>query len=282
MNKKIFFLVFLPALFYGHLLMARDYRPQELPVFLDTLQRHFRTLGWDDLDPGKIPWESHRVSHLGKPLFFTTFGEAQKNTTVFLAGVHGNESPSVYMTLRLAQHLTQNPQVYKNSFIVIAPLVNPDGFFAKPQKRTNARGVDINRNFPTQDWRKGKKDQYFPGPWASSENETKFQIALFQRFKPEKIVSIHAPFGCYDYDGPSSDLDDFVQWLKKSSRENNFPLRRYRVFPGSLGNYAGVERKISTLTLELPSSIPQNGPAYFDQFRNTLIEILHQYPNGKH
>ena len=279
--KKIFLLAFLLPFFYVDISMAIDNRPKAFQDYLLALKGHFEGLGWNELAPEEIAWEYHRTSHLGRPLFFTTFGKNPENTTIFLGGVHGNESSAVYVTLRLAQYLKQNPGVYENSFIVVAPLVNPDGFLARPQKRTNARGVDINRNFPTRDWQKNRRDQYYPGPAANSENETKFQIALFQRFRPKKIVSIHAPFGRYDYDGPSSDLDDFVEWLKKSSRENNFPLRRYRVFPGSLGNYAGVERKIPTLTLELSSSIPKNGRIYFDQFRNTLIEILHQYPMEK-
>ena len=276
--KKPFFWIFLISVAWAGSAGASDGHSADFQQYLMTLKERFERLGWNDLRPEKIPWEYHRTSHLGRPLFFATFGEKQKNTTIFLGGVHGNESSSVYVALRLAQYLHENREIHAKSFIVVAPLVNPDGFLAQPQRRTNARGVDINRNFPTRDWKRGNKGPYYSGPTASSENETKFQIALFQRFRPEKIVSIHAPLGRYDYDGPSSDLDEFIEWLERSSRENNFPLRRYRVFPGSLGNYAGMERKIPTLTLELPSSHPQSGQVYFEQFRKTLIEILHFNP----
>ena len=103
--------------------------------------------------------------------------------------------------------------------IIVAPLINPDGFFSKPQKRTNGRGVDVNRNFPTKDWKQGKKDRYYSGPDANSESETKFQIALINRFKPTHIISIHSPLGCYDYDGPSSDFDSIVIWIKRSAEK---------------------------------------------------------------
>ena len=58
----------------------------------------------------------------------------------------------------------------KDKKIVIAPLVNPDGFFSKPPKRTNSRGVDINRNFPTRDWRQSKRDKFYTGPSPNSES----------------------------------------------------------------------------------------------------------------
>ncbi len=273
--------MFLLIIFFPSIIIAHDSRTQEFQGFLKDLKKQFVKLDWNDLAPEEIAWEYHRSSSLERPLFFTHFGDHPTNTTIFLGGVHGDECSSVYVSLKLAQHLKAHPEISKKNYIVVAPLVNPDGFFANPQTRTNARGVDINRNFPTRDWRNGAKGRYYPGPRASSENETKFQIALFHRFRPVKIVSIHSPLGRYDYDGPSSDLDDFVQWLKKSSGENHFPLRRYRVFPGSLGNYAGMERKIHTLTLELPSSIPKSGPDCFDQFRKTLVEILDQRPSGR-
>jgi protein MpaA len=193
---------------------------------------------------------------------------------LFLVAVHGDESPSVYVLFRLAQFLKKNQQFYLDKTIVIAPLVNPDGFFSRPQRRTNGRGVDVNRNFPTKDWKRGKKDRYYSGAHANSESETKFQIALINRFRPTHIISIHSPLGCYDYDGPSSNFDTIVIWMKKVSRENGLPFRRYQVFPGSLGNYAGMERNIHTLTLELPSSVPQKGAEYFDQFKNMFLDIL--------
>jgi hypothetical protein len=66
--------------------------------------------------------------------------------------------------------------------------------------------------------------------------------------------------------------------MKRVSKENNLPFRRYHVYPGSLGNYAGMQRKIHTLTLELPSSDPKKGPEYFDQFKRMFLDILELNP----
>jgi len=255
-----------------------DDKPGEFPKFASELKKHFENLGWKDLVIEKSDWEYHRKSGGNRPLMFGAFGNRPEKVALFLGGVHGDENPSVYILFRLAQFLKKNPDLYSNKTIVIAPLVNPDGFLSKPQKRTNSAGVDVNRNFPTRDWKQSRKDRYYSGPRANSENETKFQIALMNRFKPSHIISIHSPLGCNDYDGPSSDLDSLVVWLKKVSKENGLPFRRYQVFPGSLGNYAGMERRIHTLTLELPSSEPLKGPEYFDQFKRMFLDILDLNP----
>ena len=95
--------------------------------------------------------------------------------------------------------------------VIVAPLVAPDSFLKKYPSRTNARGVDVNRNFPTKDWkadairlwktRYGSAKRRFPGKVAKSEQETYFQINLINRYKPQKIISVHAPLTIIDYDG---------------------------------------------------------------------------------
>ncbi len=274
--QGLFFLAVLFLILSAQPSAGYDRNTKDFKDFASDLKRHFEKMGWNDLQPEKVDWVYYRKSLLKRPLIFASFGEESKDVTIFMGGVHGNEKPSVYIMFRIAELLKENPDLYKNRTIVIAPVVNPDGFFKAPQTRTNARGVDINRNFPTRDWRTNKKDRYYPGPAANSENETRFQVALINRYKPSKIISVHSPLGCYDYDGPSSDLDAMVVWLKKMSRDNGMPLRRYKVYPGSLGNYAGVERKIHTMTLELPSSSPEQGAKYFEQFKKTLIDVLNQ------
>jgi len=91
----------------------------------------------------------------------------------------------------------------------------------------NAHGVDCNRNFDTQDWkkealsswkRKFKSDKRrFPGYKPDSEPETLFQKALIEKVKPAKIISIHSPLNVLDYDGPDHlKLDRFdEQYVNK-------------------------------------------------------------------
>jgi protein MpaA len=261
---------------------ASDASTKEFQAFLKELKKRFAEYGWTDLKPQDVPWEYHRTTSQGRPLFFADFGDNTQNCTLLIAGVHGDEIPTIYVLFKLADHLKENPDAYKGRHLVVAPLINPDGFLASPPTRVNSKGVDLNRNFPTRDWRKAAMKQwkangnkrYYPGQRAGSENETRFQTALIQRFKPQKILSLHSPLNFYDYDGPSIGLNDFEKWLEKISRETNHPMKKLGVYPGSLGNYAGLEKDIFVVTLELPSSDPRMGEPYYSKFRSALSKFV--------
>ncbi|HOC58967.1 MAG TPA: M14 family murein peptide amidase A [Smithellaceae bacterium] len=217
-------------------------------------------------------------------MIFAQFGRSSGDCILFFGGVHGDELPTVYLMLKLARFLREHPEVVRDKCIVIAPLVNPDGYFASKPTRVNANGVDLNRNFPTKDWnsdahrrwvaRSKKNPRYYPGVFAASEQETLFQIALIRRFKPQKILSVHSPLNFFDYDGPSADLDSFEKWMEKICKEANHPLKKFGYFPGSLGNYTGHERNIFTLTLELPTSDPKLGGEYFRKFQPAFLKFI--------
>ena len=66
----------------------------------------------------------------------------------------------------------------------MASAVSPDGLAALT--RTNARGVDVNRNFDTRNRKPGRRH----GPRALSEPETRFVAELIGRFRPAAIVAI--------------------------------------------------------------------------------------------
>jgi len=263
---------------------AADPPSKELRQFVATLDQQNVRYGWKDIQCGGIPWEFHRRTQNHHPLIFAHFGKPSGDCILFLGGVHGDELPTVYLMFKLAQYIQDNPKVVQNKCIVIAPLVNPDGYFASSPTRVNATGVDLNRNFPTRRWQpdahrqwlaKGKKNRrYYPGPKAGSEQETLFQVALIKRFKPQKILSAHSPLNFFDYDGPSSDLNSFEQWMEKISKEANHPLKKFGYYPGSLGNYAGHERNIFTLTLELPTSDPKLGGEYFRKFQPAFLKFI--------
>jgi murein peptide amidase A len=264
---------------------------KELKNFLTLLDKQCKNYGWKDLRLEGIPWEYYRTSSQKKPLIFAVFGGYKNNCILFLGGVHGDELPTIYLLLKFANHIKDNPDFFKDKCIIIAPLINPDGFFANPPSRINAGGIDLNRNFPTRDWhalawkqweRKSHKNKrYYPGRKPGSEQETLFQMALIKRFKPQKILTIHSPLGFYDFDGPSSDLDSFERWIEKVSKETKHPMKKFGYFPGSLGNYAGHERNIFTLTLELPSSAPNRGIEFFNKFQPAIVKFFDLQVFGK-
>lgn len=172
-------------------------------------------------------------------------GKDEVKTILYLGVFHGNEPQGKDLLEKFLEYLTLNPDIYKGIKILIMPLVNPDGFSLK--KRTNARGVDINRNFPTSDWRKTyTMERYKPGK-RLPEPETRTIISILKQNSPDVIISIHSPHRCINYDGPAKDLADLM------ARYNHYPVKPtmgYRT-PGSFGTYAGKERNIPCITLEL-------------------------------
>ena len=275
----LLFFVFLPSHVFSY-----DSSPGDFKKFISALEQQSSLYGWTDIKPGAISWEYYRTTKNKHPLIFAHFGgNTTGNCILFFGSVHGDELPTVYLMLKLAQYVKDNPAMFKDKCIVIAPLLNPDGFLASSPTRVNANGVDLNRNFPTKDWQakairqwiaKGKIKRYYPGAKPASEQETLFQMALIKRFNPQKILSAHSPLNFFYYDRPSSDLNSFEQWIEQICKETNHHLNKFGYYPGSLGNYAGHERNIFTLTLELPSSDPRRGSEYFQKFQSSLLKFI--------
>jgi len=172
-----------------------------------------------------------------------------------LGGIHGDEMASSALAFHwialAATPPADMPQVLAWRFI---PALNPDGLFANPPRRVNAHGVDLNRNFPTPNWdrdartywvtRTRRDPRRWPGAHALSEPETQFLLQQIDSFKPNLIVSIHAPYGVLDFDGP------FVP----PSKLGRLYLDQVGIYPGSLGNYGGVHKHVPVVTIELPSA----------------------------
>lgn len=274
----LFILLFVPSLAFAY-----DPSSEEFKIYLNALDERFSKFGWRDIRTREIHWEYYRTTKQRNPLMFVIFGNNTKSSTLFLGGVHGDELPSVYLMFKLAHYVKENPSLFKDKCIVIAPLVNPDGFLADSPTRVNANGIDVNRNFITRDWytsamnkwiARGKIKRYYPGAKPGSEQETQFQMALIKRFKPQKILTVHSPLNMFDYDGPTSDLNSFEKWIEKISREANYQSKKFGYYPGSLGNYAGHERNIFTLTLELPTSDPKKSREYFQKFQPSFFKFI--------
>ena len=182
--------------------------------------------------------------------------EDVRQRVLVIGAIHGDELSSASVALhwiRLAEE-TSAPwsQAIHWRFI---PALNPDGLLATPPSRVNARGVDLNRNFPTPNWQRDagvywekrtrKDPRRWPGPTPLSEPESRYLHEEMQSFKPNLIVSIHAPYGVLDFDGPSV----------PPSRLGRLYLDQVGIFPGSLGNYGGVHKGVPVVTIELPNAM---------------------------
>lgn len=125
----------------------------------------------------------------------------------------------------------------------------------------NQNGVDLNRNFPTTSWhralvdyweiRTGKNKRRYPGPHALSEPESRWLFTEIASFKPDIVVSVHAPHGIVDFDGPRK---------AAPRRLGHLNLKLLGTYPGSLGNFANILGGMPIVTLELPHAgiMPSN------------------------
>ena len=181
------------------------------------------------------------MSVQGRPLECLELGRGS-DVVLILAAIHGSESAGTPLVQRLAEELRARPALLKGRRVVLMPLANPDGFAA--HTRQNANGVDLNRNYPASNFR--KKNTH--GDEPLSEPESRALVAVLDRYQPHRIVSIHQPLACIDYDGPAEEL------ARAMSACTDLPLKKLGSRPGSLGSYAGVTLGIPIVTLELPAS----------------------------
>lgn len=171
---------------------------------------------------------------------------------LLMGGIHGDELTSASIVFRWLE-LMPTPAAQHFEWSVV-PVVNPDGLLAPRARRMNANGVDLNRNFPTPGWKhdaphywavRTKSDpRRFPGHAPLSEPESRWVHDEMLRFRPDVIISVHAPFGVLDFDGPAEPPRRFGRLL----------LNRVGVYPGSLGNYSGVHKNVPVITIELPNA----------------------------
>lgn len=218
----------------------------------------------------------------GTPLFWRDVPPAmvhqdatEETLRVMVVGaIHGDELTAASLALRWIELAEQAGRPVHWRFI---PVLNPDGLLAKPATRVNASGVDLNRNFPTPGWaqdaprywekRTRRDPRRWPGPAPLSEPESAFLHTQMAKFQPQLIVSIHAPYGVLDFDGP----------LAPPARLGRLWLDQVGIFPGSLGHYGGVHRGMPVVTIELPHALDMPQEAEIQSMWQDLLRWMGEH-----
>jgi protein MpaA len=189
------------------------------------------------------------------------------DVTFVLAAIHGNDKAGIQLVHRLGRYLQQHPKLLEKRKVVLLPIANPDG--VARNSRYNARGIDLNRNFPASNRINSNRFGHTP----LSEPETRFIFQLIRQYPPDRIVSIHQPLACIDYDGPSRAL------ANRMAEYCNLSLKKIGAKPGSLGSHAGVMLGIPIITLELPHAADRfNSERLWQQYGPALVAAI-AYPN---
>ena len=205
----------------------------------------------------------------GVPLRYLPAG-GRTDLLVF-AGIHGEEPETTFLLSRTLRMLKAPP-----AHVACILAANPDGLLRGT--RGNARGVDLNRNFPASNWSASPVFTRFtlespritelsPGDAPGSEPEVQALVKLIRELRPGAAVALHSPIGCVDSEARtplSASLERLflLPWNKGVGYET----------PGSFGSFSN-DTELGCVTLELP----RESPEALSRFAEPFAEFLAAY-----
>ena len=163
---------------------------------------------------------------------------------LILGGVHGDEVEGVIAAQSLLNEFARSFPFRLD--LTLVPMFNFDGVIQKT--RSNARGVDLNRNLPTKDWNPKAFDvRYNPGPSSNSEPENQALVDFLKVNKCKFILSLHSWKPLLNINGRCHKEAQVISQLTgyEIKDEIGYPT------PGCLGTYTGLERDMPTITYEI-------------------------------
>jgi murein peptide amidase A len=182
------------------------------------------------------------ASRAGRPL--VAYERGGRGGLLLFGAIHGDEPASARLCERFLAQLPEGAAP-----LTVVPVANPDGL-SRLQKN-NLADVDLNRNFPASSWQLGGAPGYDGGPRPLSEPESAALAALVEVRRPRVIVAVHQPLACVNWDGPAEEL------AATMAVRCGLPPRASVGFPtpGSFGAWAGIDRGLPVITLELPAAV---------------------------
>lgn len=162
----------------------------------------------------------------GVPLTAQARGAATAARRILIVGcVHSDECAGI----SIARQALETVPPAGTEIVVVAQL-NPDGHAAGI--RQNARGVDLNRNFPWL-WKPigTRGDQQYAGSGPLSEPEARAMADLIQQLRPTVTVWFHQPVGVVDLSGGSEAVE------RRFAQIAGMKLKLLTRYPGSAASW---------------------------------------------
>jgi hypothetical protein len=172
------------------------------------------------------PASAETIGHsvLGRAIRLVRVGPRDAPRRVLVVGaIHGNERAGIAVT-RALRAATPPP----GTELLLIDAANPDGVAAGT--RQNARGVDLNRNFP-QGWRP-LGGVYYSGPRAGSEPETRALRALILRERPTVSIWFHQHLNFVDLQQGGDEA-----LMRRYARIAHMRAAHYAQLPGTVARW---------------------------------------------
>lgn len=214
------------------------------------------------------PWRDFGASTRGRPLRLRSVGYGPRRA-LWIGGIHGDETegsiatdelPAAFLAMGLAPLVT----------LTIVEDVNPDGRAVR--QRRNARGVDLNRNYPSRNYEPGDDR----GDAALSEPEARALHDLILAEKPAIVIVAHSwgrkatgPRAFINFDGPSERI---ARRFAVASSYPVVPSTDIHGTPGSLGSFVGKDLGIPILTIEYERG--RDGRQCWDETRAAILGAI--------
>ena len=180
----------------------------------------------------------------GRPIRVVRLGDRRAPRKVLVVGViHGNEAAGI----AVLRELRRRPAP-RGVELWLVPSLNPDGVAAGT--RQNARGVDLNRNFPARWQAQGRPfDTYHSGPSPLSEPESRLAARLIGRLRPAVTIWYHQALALVDL-GTAGD----PALVRRYARLSGLPARRLGFLPGVATRWQNARDPASSaFVVELPA-----------------------------
>jgi murein tripeptide amidase MpaA len=143
-------------------------------------------------EPQSVTMVVFGQSETGREITGYEIGSGQECILMF-GGIHGSERGTVELMEKLVDEIAAQPElVPSDKKLIVIPLANPDGYFDREDK-LNANGVNLNRNFATEDWviQEGDADTY-AGLEPFSEIESRVLRDVANTCDPTMMIAFHS------------------------------------------------------------------------------------------
>ena len=180
----------------------------------------------------------------GRPLHTRRFGDNGPRTLI-VAGLNGEDRIAVRWIDLLADEMARRPELFQSNEVLVFRAGNPDGLMKKASE--NARGVLINRNFPSRRYRPLPDMSSGAGP--ATEAETRALLDNLYTFHPRRVIHLTATTArTKAYYNRSA--REIAGELQRAYSLDILPLD-IEQYPGSLEDFADGTLEAGVLSIQL-------------------------------